>query len=560
MSSTPQISADLPPVAARPFLRSLAAKWFVCAALGVLLALFPFQHANLTAVSDAFLQLIMADGLLTHTGYGYFENGDFVPMSSRHPATRWPPGLTAMAAVLSKLGLNPLVVMVRLYPLQLGVLYLLFVLALKNAFGVVAASSFSFSALSTVIVLDSYTRLSCESYTLLATAFILWLVLTGPKGKGRRAIIVAGAALTAACIALTMTRFAGAFLVPAACLLFAALWIRGVSRRLTFLAVTGFSTAAPLIALLWYLGPGPAPEPESNLLRADQAYWAAPPVVWVAREWVGYLATFAEAVVPRVSAVYRYPIVPAALGALVLSSAAIALGTRYRKYYDAPPGDSVKRRVAFVAMGLALAYLLVLSLVSTYFKTSWASVYRVSAFVLPVVVIACASSIYVCLPVRFRGVCVAFFLLVGMIRLGHRWHHQSEVDETTLLNREYRDVVAGAATVLRESFPGAQTLLVQTEGHWDARYLSREAWYAERYDGNFPWKVLTTEKERIWLYTPGQIAKVPASTVIVIHSADYPNLPFDGERIDESRWDTRLYESFVLMRRRQPTSQGGSSE
>jgi 4-amino-4-deoxy-L-arabinose transferase-like glycosyltransferase len=503
----------------------------------------------------------MADGLLTQTGYGYFENGEFVPMSSRQPATRWPPGLTAMGAALTILGANPLVVMIALFPIQLAAVYLFFVLALKEYFGLVVASAFSFSALSTVIVLDSYTRLNSESYALVCTALIFWLVLRGPKGEGPGPLVVAGLQLTAACIILTMIRFMGAFLVPAACVLFAILWIRDTKGRLAFVAITGILSALPLLALLWYLGPAPPVPPEPDLAaRPDFEYWDVTPAVWIAREWGGYLSSFAEAVVPRAGIVYQHPVLTSALGGVVLGSISLALVLRYRGRFDNKEGwdDWRRLRAPLVAGGLALTGLLVLSVASDHFRTPWAVVYRVSGFVIPLVVIACAGASYLLLPLRYRAICVGFFLLVGIARFGHSWLHQDRIGGTTLLNRHYREVVETVATELRQGFPGAQTLIVHTEGHWESRYLLREIWYAQRHDRNFPWKVSTTERARIPVDNPGQLAKLPPSAVLLVHSDDYRRLSWEGTEGMNGR-EIRRYATFVLLRSRVSQSSESAS-
>lgn len=66
------------------------------------------SRRSISANNDAFLQLMAAQGIIEGAGYGFYEGEKFISIGERMPETRWPPGLTLVAAVLERCSVRPL--------------------------------------------------------------------------------------------------------------------------------------------------------------------------------------------------------------------------------------------------------------------------------------------------------------------------------------------------------------------------------------------------------------------------------------------------------------------
>ncbi|GIU78036.1 MAG: hypothetical protein KatS3mg005_1274 [Bryobacteraceae bacterium] len=192
---------------------------------------------------DLWLQLLAAEGILDGRGYGFEEQGKWISIADRPPITRWPPGISVIAAAITMLGGNPLIFLTYAYPILLAASYLIVFTALRVHVPLAAAAIGAFYALSFHSVIQSHRVLQSEPLALFLSLvmaklcaesdFRFWNVIK---------IVVVG-------FILTMVRASGAFVVTGAVAGYVfrnqSVW----SRRLAYSSALIGVTLLPILLL-----------------------------------------------------------------------------------------------------------------------------------------------------------------------------------------------------------------------------------------------------------------------------------------------------------------------
>ena len=384
--------------------------------LGMLLAGWVANRSSFSANNDAYLQVLAADGFRDGSGYGFHQNGEFISISARTMMSRWPPGLTALAAGLAKLGRDPLVSIVSIYPVLILATYLVLAWSLAGYLGAALACWTAFGALTPWCVMTYHSKLSTEPFALLFAAVLFALILQR-KPTQTGSLVGRVVLFVVAAVGLTMFRNAGAYLVVVGVPLFVWFHGAGIWPRLRLAIVMGLCSLLPLMTFHW--------------IAKAQSMKVAPPAkggagTGILSQLNGNLEVFAEALVPRISFLdARHSNLAAAIGwGLVLFVAASGVRELARRKWDLEPredGDGL--RVVMVGLALALACVVMLAVSADQFGYDWSSVYRVKGFALPWIIAAFASGLVLLTAKNptLRPLVMAVIILTSSARFMYAW-------------------------------------------------------------------------------------------------------------------------------------------
>lgn len=463
--------------------RILKDKWDICLlfpiSLALMLSLFPILFSNHIANNDVYLQLLSVEGLIHGVGYGFWEDGKFISITSRPAHTRWPPGLTVVACAISLIGLDPLVSLVNIYPFLIFGSYFVLFLALRKTFNLYVSSIIAFGSLTPLCIFNWYRELHSEPFAFFMSTLLFYLVMNGQQNRHIDLIKLILVMLVS--VALTMFRTAGIYLLPPTFFLYSLFWLKGRVNRVKFTIGGGLGATLPI--LMFHVLSGSGLSPSAGLEQIS-----------FINELNRNIQICAEVVIPRLIRFWRYEPLISILGWCVITTMLL---------YIKPIWRSLRKEINFendglsrsflVGLGFGISYIFSLSISAVLYHYPWSSVYRVNGFCLPYMIIAFSSLTLILTNQnkRSRNMVVLAILLTSITRYGYAWHYE-------LLNKpdfkDYRQTVDLIVNVIVHNYRNIPQVYVYTGGHWRGRNLLYMFWYSQRYYRVLPWKVIPVKQ------------------------------------------------------------------
>lgn len=443
--------------------------------LALILSLFPVLFSNRTANNDVYLQLLSVEGLTHGAGYGFWQDGKFISMTSRPAHTRWPPGLTVIALCISLIGLDPLVALVNIYPFLIFGSYFVLFLALRRAFDLYASSIIAFASLTPLCVFNWYRELHSEPFAFFMSILLFYLVMSGQRTKHIDLLKLVMVILVS--VILTMFRTTGVYFLPPAFLLYSLFWLEGYMNHAKFIVGGGLVAALPILMFHILSGTGLTPPAHTEKIS-------------FINELNGNIRTCAEVVMPRLIRLWRYGPLATALGWCVIVTTLLYVKLLWRllRKQTGIRNDGLSRSF-LVGLGFGISYIFALSISAVLYHYPWSSVYRVSGFCLPYMIIAFSSLAFILTSRNrwSRNIVILVILLTSIARYGYGWYYE-------LLNepnfKDYRQVVDCIMNVIDRNYKNVNQVYIYIGGHWCGRNLLYMFWYSQRYYKIFPWKIV----------------------------------------------------------------------
>lgn len=422
-----------------------------------LLFLLLDSRRSVSANNDAFLQILAAEGIREGKGYGFSVGDQFVSIGERAPQTRWPPGLTLIAAVLESFSLRPLEWLSAATP-WIGVLSLLLLtyqLIIGLGLRVVEATVVALAVLGTGAFFDWHGEVGSEA------AFLLVLLSTMAAAGANKSQPTAWTVLLV--WALTLLRSAGVYLAAGLAVLYGA---DGRKPLLGFVLKSGAAFAvfaAPLLAFHLYYG-----------LNGGHL---SNPHTGVGEQVVGQIFLLHETIAPHTTFMKSHREAGVILGGGVLSAVLIFAWCAFRLY-----GTGFNLVMMSAVMGVSYLALLTASAVAVGYD--WASVYRVSAVSLMLITIAFWTGALTCArSLMTRRIVLAAAIVVGAAKFGFAvLRHPNPAYQS-----DYRTTVAAFRVYERSLGPGPVALCASDSFE---RNISYGLMYAAKHGQVLPRRVL----------------------------------------------------------------------
>lgn len=470
-----------------------------------------FFH-RVTANNDTYGQLLAEVRLLHGIGYGQIEDGTFAPYCSH------PPALSALATFFSVLGLDPLVVMLRLQAALLVATYILLTLVLARAVGWVCASLISLSAHATQGVLQSYMSLHTEPFALLLVVWLFLIVVRTSLNKNVERIRRASLALVLLSWGLTMFRYAGAFFVLAAVVAATTLWFSQTRQRVRFIAVTGGLSALPLFLLVLRN----VSSCKGTVNVADLPPYTVEQIVAELR--MGF-ATLMEVAVPRIARIVIYSPWFVGLALFTLAMLTCWLLTRRVAVRGAAAQDWERagQSACLTAFLFAAVYFAFLVGTSAMTGFSFVGMYRsMSPTVFWLSVALFTGGLALSRGSNRQHYALFAILLITSAKLVYGFYHEIIYSEQRVLWSDYRTIASEIVHVIEDRRGGADTVLVDTALGFRNRNLYRLLRYSHKHFRMLPWRLRPAPGavSRASLLSP-PVLPTARRTVLAIVKGDY---------------------------------------
>jgi hypothetical protein len=485
----------------------------------LLLVSFPLRFSRFTANNDLYIQLLAADGLLSGHGYGYFEGETFHPVGDRFAPTKFPPGMSFLAALIKWAGGDPLVYLVSLYPILILTSFAIFWRALSKEEEMLSSIILSFAALTPLSVLQTQLELTTEPFALVFAALLFAQIVQEPRLNSLYDYFRAGLKLIILAWILTMIRNAMLLLCIGALLAYTLLWVRGLWKKLGFLVITGVFLIMPQAIFR-------ATTIQSTAqisLPASQI--TAGPVANFLKELNSDVSVLAETVIPRLLSMDRHREVMSALGWLVF---AISVGLsflflfyRSRKERNTPEKSYFRiTPAAFASVVISAVYIALLAVTSSVFQFAYSEVYRVQGFILPWMVIGFWSSLSTLSSAKNLG---RLILIIALLTAFGRFAYACYYEKTYAGQREffqdYWETSDDVKKTITENFRSAQRVTIYTGGHSTGRNIFRLLLYSDSNHARLPWRIESLDQEDWPITNPESLGgKIPCSVLLVVNT------------------------------------------
>lgn len=327
------------------------------------------SRRSVSANNDSFLQILAAEGIREGKGYGFSVGEQFISIGERAPQTRWPPGLTLIAAGLEICRIRPVEWLSAAMP-WIGVMSLLLLayhLMRELGLRLLEATILAMAVTGTGAFLDWHGEVGTEP-----AFFALLLCTMLVVGCGRQKPTLWAIPFV---WAFTLIRSAGIYLVAGIALLY------GAERRRPLWAVVlrvggAFAVlGAPLLAFHVYYG----------LSRAHMEN----PHAGVAEQLLGQIALLHEVIVPHTTFMKGHRDIAGILGSGVLLVVSVCGWRAFRLF-------ETWFNLITISAVMGISYLLLLTASATAVGYDWAGVYRVSAVSLMLIAIAFWAGVVMC--------------------------------------------------------------------------------------------------------------------------------------------------------------------
>lgn len=450
--------------------------------LALLLSVFVIKFSTFNANNDAYLQLLAVEGIIEGKGYGFWQNSEFYFITSRSAQTRWPPGLTLIACLVYIIGLDPLISLMRIYPILIFISYLLLFLILKKIFHYFTASIIAFASMTPLCVLQWYKELGTEPFAFLLCIILFGIIIHGQISQDIEPYKLF--LLVVVSITLTMFRTAGFFFLPISFLLYSLFWLKEWKTRIKFIIGGGLIAILPIL-LFHILSNG-----GTILPRLDLKHF-----LFLIDELNKNIATWSEIVIIRSVRLWRYKRIMILLGWIIFSIIFIYVKITWKSFVKNVMPIETKRRyqVLVTGLGWGISYAVFLSLSAFLYSYRWSEVYRVSGFSLPWMILAFSSCLLLIANRRpwIMKVIVLGILLLSMMKYGYAWRCELLYDVSKKdFFKDYRSATEHIVSIINQNCKQIDMVYIFAGGHWSGRNLLRMLWYYDKFYKKLPWKVM----------------------------------------------------------------------
>jgi len=470
----------------------------------LLLVIFTLKFSAFNANNDVYLQLLSTEGLIKGKGYGFWQDGEFISITSRSAQTRWPPGLTILACIIALMKLDPLVFLVQIYPFLIIISYLTLFYSLKKFLDTSTASIIAFSSLTPLCFFKWYRELASEPFAFVFSVILFSLVINGQKDNNINLHKLFLLILIS--VILTMIRTAGAYFIPVAFLLYALFWLKGRNYQIKFIFFGILLSMSPI--LIFHLMSDITSKNKFIIPSSIEN-------ISFVSELNNNIGLWMEVISLKLPESILFPYrkeISITLGWIIF--VIILLCIKQAQKILLKDNNLMEKgisRVLIAGFGFSFSYILFLSISSLIYSYPWSKEYRVSGFSLPWIILSFYSSLLlliikykninktIMLKIVIRGV-----LLLSIIRYSFACIH-------AIINpiRDYRETVRDVINAICHNYNNINTVYIY-DNHIRARKLLRMLWYSDRYYKKLPWRVVAISK-----YKP-HIRSLKRSVLVIV--------------------------------------------